>query len=215
MQNSDINQTEQIIESVELQNGVTPADKGDEFCIVSLKFNNTVLRCILDLELYYDFSDIAGEVLSQFDEQYLKDFYKYLSIKYNDDYSTNIEYLQDLNDLEDNITLEFSEVQGVYKIALDGCTLDLDCVEKINDLPDLGILQAYIDIHGVHWGTEGLDNNFEGYVGQYSDDVEFAKSYCADLLDIPQEIEMYIDWVKYSENLMMNCHESNGYYFHR
>ena len=52
------------------------------------------------------------------------------------------------------------------------------------------------------------------YIGEYNSPEDFAREYCSELLEIPEHLELYIDWEKYARDLLINDYwELDGHYF--
>ena len=139
----------------------------------------------------------------------------------SEDFTPTGSVLADIADYADTAAEERGEEYD-SDVTCDGWEVwetDLDYDEQAdwNDFDDLDAWGEYcedVDSHGEAYVLRYADigeHNFEdGYEGCFSSAEEYAQDLCEQCGDIPSHLSFYIDWPKYTSDLMMDCSEYDG-----
>lgn len=92
-------------------------------------------------------------------------------------------------------------------------TLDVPTLIEIQEAADGGHVSPAVVM--AYWANVGdVEHAVEAYQGQYKSNAEFAEEQITSMEKIPEYLENYIDWDRFSADLLSaDYFEVDGYYF--
>jgi len=116
----------------------------------------------------------------------------------------------DINEMLTNSTEDDAEEYAIHDYD-DFCNITINEYESLKTVSDLAnaiikygeAFGAYVSYKGTH-GIDSLINDFEeSFRGKYDSEKDYAKQSIAELYEIPEFLENYIDYKAWARDLFM------------